>query len=70
MAIENPTEDDILGFIDACTPYRERDEAIVKRNIAYRLLGKTTGRLTILPADPQPEADLRVWSPGSRELCA
>jgi hypothetical protein len=70
MAIDHPTEDEILGFIDSCTSFRERDESLMKRNVTFRLMGKTTGKLNILPADPQPEADLRVWSPGSRELCA
>ena len=74
MAIDRPTEDDILGFLDACTPYRERDEAITRRNIAFRLLGKTTGKLHVLPADRQPEASAYVWKPGqprmTRELCA
>ena len=74
MAIDNPTEEDILGFIDTCTSFRERDEAIMKRNIAFRLLGKTTGKLDVLPADPQPEPTSYVWSPGNkrmtRELCA
>jgi len=70
MAIDHPTEDEILGFLDTCTSFRERDESVMKRNVAFRLIGKTTGRLNILPADPQPEADLRVWSPGSLKKSA
>lgn len=71
MAIENPSEQDILGFLDSCTPYRERDEAISRRNIAFRLTGKTTGKLHVLPADPHPEPDYSVWSPGNNStLCA
>lgn len=62
MAIDNPNEEDILSFIDTCTPFRERDEAIAKRNIAFRLLGKTTGRLNIEPADPIHQTD-EVWYP-------
>lgn len=68
MAIDHPTEDDILGMIDACAPYRERDEAIVKRNLAFRLLGKTTGRLNVEPADPAPEASGYVWRPGHQRM--
>lgn len=68
MAIDHPTEEDILGFLDACTPYCERDEAIMKRNIAFRLLGKTTGKLCVLPADPQPEPSAYVWRPGQSRM--
>lgn len=69
MAIDHPTEEDILCFESVCTPYRERDEAITRRNISFRLMGKTTGRLNIEPADRVPQSDY-LWRPGSRELCA
>lgn len=71
MAIEHPTESDLLGFFEACTPCRERDEAITRRNISFRLTGRTTGRLHIEPADPQPEPPVYLWRPGmTREICA
>jgi hypothetical protein len=65
MAIDHPTEQDILDMFEAFTPARERDEAIMTRNMAFRLSGKTTGRLHIEPADARPEPD-EVWYPGRR----
>jgi len=65
MAIDHPSEQDILDLYEAFTPLRERDEAIMRRNMAFRLSGKTTGRLNIEPADARPESD-EVWYPGRR----
>ena len=63
MAIDHPTEQDILDMFEAFAPLRERDEAIASRNMAFRLSGKTTGRLNIEPADITPESD-DLWYPG------
>jgi hypothetical protein len=65
MAIDRPTEQDILDLYEAFTPLRERDEAIMRRNMAFRLSGRTTGRLNIEPADALPESD-EVWYPSRR----
>jgi hypothetical protein len=63
MAIDHPTERDIIDLFDALTPLRTRDEAIMARNMAFRLSGKTTGRLHIEPADSIPASD-DLWYPG------
>jgi hypothetical protein len=63
MAIDRPTEQDIIDLFDALTPLRTRDEGIMARNMAFRLSGKTTGRLNIEPADNRPESD-DLWYPG------
>lgn len=68
MTIDQPTEEQILCFLDACAPWRDRDAAIMQRNVAYRLLGKTTGKLNILPADRQPEPREYVWRPGNKRM--
>jgi hypothetical protein len=65
MALDHPTEQDINDMYEAFTPARERDEAIMRRNMAFRLSGRTTGRLNIEPADNTPESD-EVWYPGRR----
>lgn len=64
MSIDEPTEGDILNFQQVC------ESDVNTRNVKLRLLGQTTGRLNVLPADPEPESKSSpyVWRPGNKRM--